>query len=202
MKGLLALSALSAATGFIGGIALMAWLEQREMQDAINDAGKIQTQRQVITERAKTLDADAERLRTVVLDRERDILRLRDKLNATQAKLQTTLARPIPEDLAPRLDELQSRILVLVETTNDQTKLIQAQDAAFSGLQAQLLATSAARDAWKRSAEEGGREAVQLRAALAAQQGIAKSALLRGRIQGFALGFASGAAGGYVAGRF
>lgn len=196
MKLLLAMTALSAAAGFIGGIVVMSWIENREIQQAMDDASKIQTQRQVITERAKTLDADAERLGAVVLERERDILRLRDKLNITQARLQTVMARPIPEDLAPRLDELQSRILVLVETTNDQKRLIQAQDGAISGLQAQLLATSAARDAWKRSAEEGGREALQLRAALAAQQGIAKNAVWKGRIQGLAVGLGAGYIGG------
>ena len=147
MKLLLALTALSAAAGFLGGLALMSWIEHKELQQALDDTSKIQTQRQVIAERAKALDADAERLGAVVLERERDVLRLRDRLNATQAKLQTVMARPIPEDLAPRLDELQSRILVLVETTNDQKRLIQAQDGAISGLQAQLLATSAARDA-------------------------------------------------------
>lgn len=196
MKLLLAMTALSAAAGFIGGIVVMSWIENREIQQAMDDASKIQTQRQVITERAKTLDTDAERLGAVVLERERDILRLRDKLNITQARLQTVMARPIPEDLAPRLDELQSRILVLVETTNDQKRLIQAQDGAISGLQAQLLATSEARDAWKRSAEEGGREALQLRAALAAQQGIAKNAVWKGRIQGLAVGLGAGYIGG------
>jgi uncharacterized small protein (DUF1192 family) len=78
-----------------------------------------------------------------------------------------------------------------------QDQLIQAQDHQIQGLQAQVLDLTSARDSWRTSAKDSQQEAVQLRAALAAKDGLIKGALWKGRIQGFAVGIGSG----YGAGR-
>lgn len=201
MKGLWALTALSAALGFVGGIVLMNWIDRQEMQDAIDEAAQHQTRREAIADQAKVLDIDAERFENVSQGYAREVFRLREKLKATQARL-ANVTRPIPADGKPQIEMLESQVQEVSALVTDQKALIQAQDASIQGLQAQVISLTAARDAWKRSSDEGAREALNLRAALAQQQGLAKSALWRGRIQGFALGIVAGGSSGYVAGRF
>ena len=201
MKTLWALTALSAALGFVGGIVMMNWIDRQEMQDAIDDAAKHQTRREAISDQARVLDIDAERYEKVSQGYAREVFRLREKLKATQARL-ANVTRPIPADGKPQIEVLERQIQEVSVLVNDQKALIQAQDASIQGLESQVIAITAARDAWKRSADEGAREALNLRAALAQQQGLAKSALWRGRIQGFSLGLVAGGSAGYVAGRF
>ena len=201
MKTIWALTALSAALGFVGGIVLMNWIDRQEMQDAIDEAAQHQTRRKAIADQAKVLDIDAERFEKVSQGYAREVFRLRDKLNATQARL-ANVTRPIPADGKPQIEMLERQVQEVYVLVTDQKALIQAQDASIQGLQAQVIALTAARDAWKRSSDEGAREALNLRAALAQQQGLAKSALWRGRIQGFSLGLVAGGSAGYVAGRF
>jgi chromosome segregation ATPase len=201
MKTLWALTALAAGLGFVAGIVMMNWIDRQEMQDAIDDAAKHQTRREAIADQAKVLDIDAERFENVSQGYAREVFRLREKLNATQARL-ANVTRPIPADGKPQIEMLERQVQEVSALVTDQKALIQAQDASIQGLQAQVISLTAARDAWKRSSDEGAREALNLRAALAQQQGLAKSALWRGRIQGFALGIVAGGSGGYVAGRF
>ena len=201
MKTLWALTALAAGLGFVGGIVLMNWIDRQEMQDSIDDAAKHQTRREAISDQARVLDIDAERFEKVSQGYSREIFRLRDKLNATQARL-ANVTRPIPAGGKPQIEMLERQVQEVSVLVTDQKALIQAQDASIQGLQAQVIALTAARDAWKRSSDEGAREALNLRAALAQQQGLAKSALWRGRIQGFSLGLVAGGSAGYVAGRF
>ena len=201
MKTLWALTALAAGLGFVGGIVLMNWIDRQEMQDAIDDAAQHQTRREAIADQAKVLDIDAERFENVSQGYAREVFRLREKLKATQARL-ANVTRPIPADGKPQIEVLERQIQEVSVLVNDQKALIQAQDASIQGLESQVIAITAARDAWKRSADEGAREALNLRAALAQQQGLAKSALWRGRIQGFSLGLVAGGSAGYVAGRF
>ena len=201
MKTLWALTALSAALGFVGGIVMMNWIDRQEMQDAIDDAAKHQTRREAISDQARVLDIDAERYEKVSQGYAREVFRLREKLKATQARL-ANVTRPITADGKPQIEMLERQVQEVSVLVNDQKALIQAQDASIQGLESQVIAITAARDAWKRSADEGAREALNLRAALAQQQGLAKSALWRGRIQGFSLGLVAGGSAGYVAGRF
>ena len=97
MKTLWALTALAAGLGFVGGIVLMNWIDRQEMQDAIDDAAKHQTRREAIADQAKVLDIDAERFENVSQGYAREVFRLREKLNATQARL-ANVTRPIPAD--------------------------------------------------------------------------------------------------------
>ena len=201
MKTLWALTALAAGLGFVGGIVLMNWIDRQEMQDAIDEAAKHQTRREAISDQARVLDIDAGRYEKVSQGYAREVFRLREKLNATQARM-AMVTRTVPTDGKPQIDALERQVQEVSVLVNDQKALIQAQDASIQGLESQVIAITAARDAWKRSADEGAREALNLRAALAQQQGLAKSALWRGRIQGFALGIVAGGSSGYVAGRF
>ena len=201
MKTLWALTALAAGLGFVAGIVMMNWIDRHEIQDAIDDAAKHQTRREAISDQARVLDIDAERFENVSQGYAREVFRLREKLKATQARL-ANVTRPIPADGKPQIEVLERQIQEVSVLVNDQKALIQAQDASIQGLESQVIAITAARDAWKRSADEGAREALNLRAALAQQQGLAKSALWRGRIQGFSLGLVAGGSAGYVAGRF
>ena len=201
MKTLWALTALSAALGFVGGIVMMNWLEVRELQTALDDAAQHQTRREAITAQAQVMDIDAGRYEKVSQGYAREVFRLREKLKATQARL-ASIPQRVPADGKPQIEVLEKQVQEVSVLVHDQKALIQAQDASIQGLESQVIAITAARDAWKRSADEGAREALNLRAALAQQQGLAKSALWRGRIQGFALGIVAGGSSGYVAGRF
>lgn len=201
MKTLWALTALAGGLGFVAGIVMMNWIDRHEIQDAIDEAAQHQTRREAIADQAKVLDIDAERFENVSQGYAREVFRLREKLIATQARL-ANVTRPIPSDGKPQIEMLERQVQEVSVLVNDQKALIQAQDASIQGLQAQVISLTAARDAWKRSSDEGAREALNLRAALAQQQGLAKSALWRGRIQGLALGIVAGGSSGYVAGRF
>ena len=201
MKTLWALTALAAGLGFVAGIVMMNWIDRQEMQDAIDEAAQHQTRREAIADQAKVLDIDAERFENVSQGYAREVFRLREKLKATQARL-ANVTRPIPADGKPQIEALERQVQEVSVLVTDQKALIQAQDASIQGLESQVIAITAARDAWKRSSDEGAREALNLRAALAQQQGLAKSALWRGRIQGFSLGLVAGGSAGYVAGRF
>jgi len=96
---------------------------------------------------------------------------------------------PVLPPVAPAVD-----LAPLVERLDE---LVKAQHREIGGLKAQVATLTSARDTWKLTAQDSGREALQLRAALAAQQGLTRNALWKGRLQGLAVGFATG----YVAGR-
>ncbi len=80
---------------------------------------------------------------------------------------------------------------------SQQDLLIAAQDRQIQDQTLQIKTLSLARDSWRLSAQESAAEALQLRSALAAQQGVAKYQRWLGRFEGFAVGLGTG----YVAGR-
>lgn len=100
-----------------------------------------------------------------------------------------TEPEPVPMPITPPVD-----LAPLVEKLDE---LVKAQDREIGGLKAQVATLTSARDSWRLTAQDSGREALQLRAALAAQQGLTRNALWKGRLQGLAVGFTTG----YVAGR-
>lgn len=82
-----------------------------------------------------------------------------------------------------------------------QDALIQAQDHEIQDLKAQVVGLQAenhtlilARDAWKSSAENSAQEAVQLRAALAAKDGLMVAAKLKYGLGGLIIGYGAGRA--------
>lgn len=60
----------------------------------------------------------------------------------------------------------------------------------------QIKVLTLARDDWKRAYEQSAQEAIQLRSALAAKEGMAKAERWKGRLEGLAVGVALGYVGG------
>lgn len=145
----------------------------------------------VAIEKDKALDAAEPRLAESRAKMDRLTAEL-SRLRASHASAEASAPRGA-SDFEPVPGPVVDLALVVAkqdELIKAQADVIQAQDVKISGL---ILS----RDAWKGSAEAREAEAIQLRAALTAQQGLNAGALWRGRIQGFAVGIASG----YVAGR-
>ena len=71
-------------------------------------------------------------------------------------------------------------------------ELVQAQDREIGGLKAQVMTLTSSRDSWKLAAQDFQRAELQTRAALAAQQGLTRNALWKGRLQGLAVGLGTG----------
>lgn len=147
----------------------------------------------------KIHDAQAEAQAQAVASDAAEVARLRAEVERLRRAPARVPAPPKPAEVpepepatppAPAAVDLVPLVAKLDE-------LVKAQDREIGGLTAQVATLTRARDSWKLAAEDSEREALQLRAALAAQQGLTKNALWRGRIQGFAVGFATG----YVAGR-
>ncbi len=114
-----------------------------------------------------------------------EVARLRHPAPAPPSSPDISPAEPV----APPVD--------LSAVVAGQDLLIAAQDRQIQDQTLQIKTLSLARDSWRLSAQESAAEALQLRSALAAQQGLIKGALWRGRLQGFAVGLGSG----YIAGR-
>ena len=117
-----------------------------------------------------------------------EVARLRSSAPADDPQTiptEPSIPLPVPDyvDLAPVVAKLD--------------ELVKAQDREISGLKAQVATITLARDSWKLAAQDSGREALQLRASLAAKEGLLKAERWKGRIEGFAVGLA----GGYVTGR-
>ena len=97
-----------------------------------------------------------------------EVARLRRELARLRASL------PGPDSTAPAAQpdaaEPVSTTLDLAPLVAKYEELTQAQDREISGLRAEVATLTRARDSWKRAAEEGGREALQLRAALAVRR--------------------------------
>ena len=92
---------------------------------------------------------------------------------------------PEPEPVAPPVD--------LAAVVAQQDLLIQAQDKQISDQAVQIHTLTLARDSWKAAAGDSAAEAVQLRSALAAKDGLIRAAEIKGFLYGFAAGGASGA---------
>lgn len=78
-----------------------------------------------------------------------------------------------------------------------QDELIQAQEAQVKTRDALILTLTESRNHWKASADAGVVEALNLRAALAAKDGLIRAAQIKGFAYGFAFGAASGGYAGY-----
>ena len=122
-----------------------------------------------------------------------------ERLRAEVARLRRLAPRPDPKPIPtePSIPLPVSSPVDLAPVVARLDELVKAQDREISGLKAQVATITLARDSWKLAAQDIGREALQLRASLAAKQGLLKAERWKGRIEGFAVGFA----GGYVTGR-
>ncbi|BDU76285.1 hypothetical protein [Mesoterricola sediminis] len=79
-------------------------------------------------------------------------------------------------------------------------ELVQAQDVQIQGLKAQLNTVTLSRDSWRMSAQARAQESIQLRASLAAAQGLAKAEYWRGFRTGLLAGGLTGGTAGVYAG--
>lgn len=109
------------------------------------------------------------------------------------------------------LDEVDRLRVEAALSAVDSEELCKAKDTAIGalktevkawavksgGLEAQLETVTRAYDAQTLALRNSGREALQLRASLAAKEGLLKAERWKGRFEGFAVGFA----GGYATGR-
>ena len=118
------------------------------------------------------------------------------RLRAEVARLRRPAPRPDPKPIPtePSIPQPVSSPVDLAPVVAKLDELVKAQDREISGLKAQVVTITKARDSWKLAAQDSGREALQLRASLAAKQGLLKAERWTGRIEGFAVGLA----GGYV----
>ena len=122
-----------------------------------------------------------------------------ERLRAEVARLRRPAPKPDPQTIPtePSIPQPVQAPVDLAPVVAKLDELVKAQDHEISGLKAQVATITLARDSWKLAAQDSGREALQLRASLAAKEGLLKAERWKGRIEGFAVGFA----GGYATGR-
>ena len=169
----------------------------REAQAAMDQANQAHDSAITHAAQGAVYDAQAEaqkdQLQAATSEVERlrkDVARLRKAADGHVPNAPATPVEHEPDTTVPPVD-----LTPLVAKLDE---LVKAQDGQIDALQGSLVTMTLARDAWKRSCEEGGREALQLRASLAAREGLEKAALWKGRIQGLAVGTAIGYAGGRI----
>lgn len=151
-------------------------------QDAANQAGQ-----------GTAYDRQEEAQKVPLQEAREEVARLRAEV--------ARMRRPAPRPNTPAGPAQEPPVVVpatvdLAPLVAQQDLLIQAQDRQIKGLEAQTITLTLARDAWRSSAQASAAEAVQLRAALAAKDGLIQAAYWRGFRNGLAVGGASGAAGG------
>ena len=95
---------------------------------------------------------------------------------------------PEPEPMAPPVD--------LAAVVAQQDLLITAQDKQIQDQAGQIHTLTLARDSWRLSAQDSAAEAVQLRSALAAKEGVMKAQRWMGRLEGLAVGLGASYVGG------
>lgn len=121
-----------------------------------------------------------------------------ERLRAEVARLRRPAPRPDPKPTPNEPDTPQpvSSPVDLAPVVARLDELVKAQDHEISGLKTQVATITLARDSWKLAAQDSGREALQLRASLAAKEGLLKAERWKGRIEGFFVGVATGEADG------
>lgn len=118
------------------------------------------------------------------------------RLRAELAALRITPDAPDASDSSAPIGAPIAPVPDLGPVVAKQRELISAQETRITLLEGNVSTLTLSRDAWRTSAQASAQEAVQLRAVIAAQQGLIAGALLKGRLQGLAVGLGSG----YVAG--
>lgn len=120
------------------------------------------------------------------------------RLRAEVARLRKATAAPPVAPVGPGAPDPQPVVpgVDLAPLVAQQDALIAAQDNQIRALGNQVATLTLARDAWRQSAQASAAEAVQLRAALAAKDGLIEAAYRRGLRTGLMIGGASGFGGG------
>lgn len=183
----------------IGGLWAHSCYNRREVANQTQQADQSHASAIVHAAEGTVYDAQAQAQADELKAAAAEVARLR----AEVARLRSAAA-PVPAPpqapVLPEPEPVSMPVSAPVDLTPLVAKLdelVKAQDREIGGLKAQVATLTSARDAWKLTAQNSGREALQLRAALAAQQGLTKNALWKGRIQGLAVGLGTG----YIVGR-
>lgn len=91
----------------------------------------------------------------------------------------------------PELVALRARYLA-------QCEVVSSQDRYIGELEGKVATLTLSADSWRGTAQARAQELVQANAVIAAQQGLIAGALLKGRLQGLAVGLGSGYAAGSI----
>jgi hypothetical protein len=168
----------------IGALSYGAWLghKERVADAALAAANVAHGAVEVHQSEAVTHDQEAEAQKPQANSNAAEVARLRGELAALR-----NAPKPDPGPVGP-----DAPVPDLQPIVDKQCELISAQETQINGLTLQVDTLTLARDAWRNTAQASQQETVQLRAVIAAKDGLIRGALLKGRIQGFAVGLGSG----------
>lgn len=182
---------LVSAAGVLLVVGLVGWQNRREAQASTATIRGAQLQEVAIQATAKAEVYD--QAVTVQGAEARGAKATLAKSKARLANLPS--APPVPEP-SPNPVAVDPELLALRAKNVAQAAVIFDQDRYIKTLELQLDTTTLSRDSWRTSAQASQAEVVQKNAVIAAQQGLIAGALLKGRLQGLAVGLGSG----YLAG--
>lgn len=177
---------------------LYGWSCVERHKATMHEASAAQAHESTITHAAQgaTYDQQAEAQAPALQAAEREVERLR----AEVARLRHPAPKPDPQPTPNEPDAPQpvQAPVDLAPVVAKLDELVKAQDHEITGLKAQVATLTSARDSWRLAAQDSGREALQLRASLAAKEGLLKAERWKGRIEGFVVGLAGGEAHGRI----
>ena len=191
---------LLAAALIVGGIWTSSAIRHHQVDQRVGQADQHHENATKAAGQGAVYDQQAEARKsilamddTAVQHEHAQVLQLRAELAKlrTPAPVSSTPPDAPPVDLAPVVAK-QDQLISALTSENAALR------TANADLQSQTDTLIHARNAWKQSAGESAAEALQLRAALKASQGLVKAQRWEGRIEGLAIGLG----GGFAIGRF
>ena len=172
-----------------GGLKIRAAVKAHQVETHVQQADQHHEAAVTAAAQGATHEQEAAARKPVLASNAAEVARLQAKVDALQAALKPTapVLEPLPGvppvDLAPLVAGQQELIGALKKENGD--------------LKAQVLTLALRGDSYKTAYEQSAQVELQLRSALAAQQGLAKAQRWLGSVEGFAVGVGSG----YIAGR-
>ena len=161
---------------------------------AVEHADQSHQEAQHEADQAVAQDAQIEPLRRRIEDDAATVAALRRQVERLRTARPGPAPTPVPPGGSPVPPPIPADRPVALDVAKDQ--LIAAQDRQIQDQALTIHTLTLARDSWKSSATASAHESVQLRSALAAQEGLARAERWRGRVEGFVVGVAVGYAGG------
>ncbi|HNX94903.1 MAG TPA: hypothetical protein PKL14_07045 [Holophaga sp.] len=164
-------------------VAMRGCVSSRKVEAALGEAAVHHEGAVAHAAAAAVRDGQADELAAKVLASGREIARLRAELKRQQDAAAPSEPAPVPVE-PPVVDP--------IDATKDE--LIQAYERRDQDQEAEILALTQARDEWRSAAKASQAEVIQVRAALAAQQGLASSEKWQARFDGLKVGIPAGIA--------
>lgn len=191
----IALAVVAALLIALAGLSVWSCVGKHRVQTQTTQADQHHQAAAVAAAKGEAQDQVAERQGVKVQSDASEVSRLRAEL----ARLREPKPVPPQDPAGPPAPDPQpvTPPVDLAPIVAKQDELIKALDLQVYDQAQQIKTLTLARDSWRLGAQESAKEALQLRAALAAQEGLTKAALWKGRIQGLMIG----AGAGYVGGR-